>query len=157
MSSTVTPINVQRFAQAIKELPFANLVSKTAEIRNSIAHLLSSNQYLQPSADEGDSDCVDAIQENLVVIRRMEQRISLLKEEVEGRGFKWTEDELRQENSECSRHAGAEEGRGRPRENHTEPRARSASGRISDEGLTGRSNQQINDINGHEAQDGLHL
>lgn len=38
-----------------------------------------------------DQDCIDAIKENEIVIRRMEERISLLKAEVEGRGLSWTE------------------------------------------------------------------
>ena len=157
MSSNATPISAQRFAQAIKELPFANLVFKAAEIRNSIAHLLSSNQDLQPCADEGDSDCADAIQENLVVIQRMEKRIVLLKAEVEDRGFKWTEDERRQENIESSGHVGAEEGKGTSRAIHTEPETRSSSARVKDEEVTGGFKEQIHEIDGVEVQDGLHL
>ena len=157
MSSTATPISAQRFAQAIKELPFANLVFKESEIRNSIAHLLSSNQDLQPSADKGDSDCADAIQENLVVIQRMEKRIVLLKAEVEERGFKWTEDERRHENLESKGHAGAEEGKGESRATHTEPNTRSSSGQIKDEEVTGGFNEQVPEIDGVEVQDGLHL
>ena len=157
MSATTSPISAQRFAQAIKELPFANLVFKAAEIRNSIAHLLSSNQHLQASADEGDSDCADAIQENLVVIQRMEKRILLLKEEVEDRGFKWTEDELMPEKLESSGHAGAKEARVGSRATHTEPSTRSSSGRVRDDERTGRLTEQEIEINGVEAQDGLHL
>ena len=93
MSSTSQPIPPHRFAEAIKELPLANLHFKAAEISNSISHLESSNQQLRSFADDGDSDCAEAIQENVVVIQRMKERIRLLKAEVEGRGFKWGEDE----------------------------------------------------------------
>ncbi len=93
MSSSSQPIPPHRFAEAIKELPLSNLHSKAAEIRNSISHLEASNQQLKSYADDGDSDCAEAIQENLSVIQRMEERIGLLKVEVEGRGFRWGEDE----------------------------------------------------------------
>ena len=93
MSSSSQPIPPHRFAEAIKELPLSNLHSKAAEIRNSIIHLEASNQQLEPYADDGDTDCAEAIQENVSVIQRMEERIRLLKVEVEARGFKWGEDE----------------------------------------------------------------
>ena len=93
MSSSSQPIPPHRFAEAIKELPLSNLHSKAAEIRNSISHLEASNQQLKSYADDGDNDCAEAIQENMSVIQRMEERIRLLKVEVEGRGFRWGEDE----------------------------------------------------------------
>ena len=93
MSSSSQPIPPHRFATAIKELPLSNLHSKAAEIRNSISHLEASNQQLKSYADDGDRDCAEAIQENVLVIQRMEERIRLLKSEVEGRGFRWGEDE----------------------------------------------------------------
>lgn len=93
MSSTATPISAPQFSEAIKDLPLGNLHFKAAEIRNSIAHLESSNQQLEPFAEDGDSDCKEAIRENILVIQRMKERISLLKQEVESRGFKWGEEE----------------------------------------------------------------
>ena len=93
MSSSSQPIPPHRFAEAIKELPLSNLHSKAAEIRNSISHLEASNEQLNSYADDGDRDCAEAIQENVSVIQRMEERIRLLKVEVEGRGFKWGEDD----------------------------------------------------------------
>ena len=93
MSFISAPIDANRFAEAITNLPLANLHLKGAEIRNSIAHLRSSNQQLQSYAADGDSDCKDAIEENVLVLQRMEGRIQLLKQEVENRGFKWGEDE----------------------------------------------------------------
>ena len=150
MSSTATPIPPQRFAQAIKELPLANLHSKGAEIRNSIAHLESSNQQLQPFANNGDSDCVQAIQENLVVIQRMEERILLLKGEVESRGFTWAEDESRPENVELDGHI-VNEVRDASRN------VRPSGGRLGDDELARRLRQQIEDDDDDEAQDGVHL
>lgn len=158
MSSTALPIPPQRFAEAIKELPLANLHFKAAEIRNSIAHLVSSNQQLQPVADEGDSDCAEAIQENLVVIERMEERISLLKGEVEGRGFKWGEDEPRPENVESNGHAGVEEAGEASRIVHGGPSTRHSGGRLGDEELARRLREQMEeDDDDDEAQDGVHL
>ena len=92
MSATATPIPPARFAAALRDLPLSSLHAKAAELRNSIAHLLSSNEELKPFAEAGDKDCVEAITENEEVIRRMEERISLLRIEVEGRGMKWVEE-----------------------------------------------------------------
>ena len=89
MSASATPITPARFAAALPELPLANLHAKGAELRNSIAHLQISNQELQPFADEGDAECREAIEENKSVIASMEERIDLLRSEVEGRGFLW--------------------------------------------------------------------
>lgn len=89
MSSTSTPISSDRFAEAIRALPLSNLHLKAAELHNSIVHLESSNQQLKPFAGDGDPVCSDAIRENLEVIRRMAERMLLLKQEVEQRGFLW--------------------------------------------------------------------
>jgi len=93
MSSTAAPIPPSQFALAIKELPLPNLHFKAAELRNSIAHLVSSNDQLKEFADAGDADCKEAIAENEVVMARMRERIELLKAEVEGRGNVWIEEE----------------------------------------------------------------
>ena len=45
-----------------------------------------------PFADEGDADCREAMFENLTVIGRFNERIALLKGEVERRGGVWGED-----------------------------------------------------------------
>lgn len=100
------PIPPARFAAALRDLPVSSLALKAAEIRNSIAHLEYSNLQLQPFAHpapgEGtsDPDCVEAIQENEVVIARMNERISLLKVEVERRGISWREFEGPEERAE---------------------------------------------------------
>ena len=91
MSSAAEPISAASFAEAIQDLPLGNLHSKAAEIRNSMLHLITSNEQLQTFADEGDQDCAEALQENVDVLSRMEIRVSLLKQEVERRGFMWAE------------------------------------------------------------------
>ncbi|KAI5921461.1 hypothetical protein F4810DRAFT_678171 [Camillea tinctor] len=110
MSSEALPINPARFAEALKELPASSLALKVLELRNSIAHLDYSNAELKPYAEgrtptleqqEGgntasqpgqpDQDCVDAIAENEAVIAHMQERIELIRAEVEGRGLNWRE------------------------------------------------------------------
>ncbi|KAJ9493799.1 hypothetical protein H2202_010727 [Exophiala xenobiotica] len=105
MSADSTPISAQQFALAIQDLPIENIYSKAHEIRNSISHLERSNQQLQSYIDsiktdsslleatrqEGDKDCSDAIHENAVVINRQQERMELLKQEVERRGGRWHE------------------------------------------------------------------
>ncbi|KAL8902739.1 MAG: hypothetical protein Q9207_004414 [Kuettlingeria erythrocarpa] len=100
MSADAAPIPLERFAEAIVELPLANLHAKAAELRNSIAHLVTSNEQLQEYADDGDRDCADAIRENEDVIARMEARITLLRNEVENRGFRWGEEQPATANGE---------------------------------------------------------
>jgi hypothetical protein len=92
MSSDAQPIPPARFREAIKDLPVGSLHAKAAELRNSIAHLQSSNDQLKEFADGGDRDCAEAITENEEVMARMTQRIEMLKGEVEGRGLRWYED-----------------------------------------------------------------
>jgi hypothetical protein len=91
------PITPARFAAALQDLPLSSLALKVAELRNSIAHLDYSNEQLTPYAhpttpgEASDQDCIEAIQENEVVIERMKGRIELVKEEVERRGASWNE------------------------------------------------------------------
>lgn len=125
-----------RFAQAIRDLPLANLYFKAAEIRNSIAHLKSSNQQLNQLAEEGDSDCVEAIQENVGVIQRMEERIQLLKQEVESRGFKWGNDA--QESGDVDMKAHHDEGDQVTLRTDNEHLTRSSGGVLGDEELAQR-------------------
>ncbi|KAH7330125.1 hypothetical protein BKA65DRAFT_607787 [Rhexocercosporidium sp. MPI-PUGE-AT-0058] len=94
------PITPRAFAAALPSLPLSTLFLKAAELRNSIAHLDYSNEQLRPFADGTeastngvpDGDCVEAIRENEEVVRRMVERLGLLREEVEGRGVAWGED-----------------------------------------------------------------
>ncbi|KAH0494082.1 hypothetical protein TgHK011_000716 [Trichoderma gracile] len=124
MSADTTPISPARFASAIKDLSLSMLHLKVLEIRNSIAHLQYSNDQLAPFAQGTsvalgtttaattnsvdadavpDQDCIDAIKENEAVIDRMAERIAIIRAEVEGRGFSWTEfqsqDEVREANN----------------------------------------------------------
>jgi hypothetical protein len=91
------PISPARFAAALQDLPLSSLALKVAELRNSIAHLDYSNEQLKPFAqptspqEQADADCVEAIHENEIVIKRMEERIQLVKTEVERRGASWRE------------------------------------------------------------------
>jgi hypothetical protein len=83
------PISPTRFREAIQELPIGNLHGKATELRNSIDHLRRSNNDLAEFPD--DPDCKEAVTENQEVIQRMEDRILMLKEEVERRGMRWVE------------------------------------------------------------------
>ncbi|CAJ2512994.1 Uu.00g011130.m01.CDS01 [Anthostomella pinea] len=104
MSSETQPINPARFAEALTELPASSLALKVLELRNSIAHLDYSNAELKPFAEgtwstidqqggtpQPDQDCIDAIAENETVIARMQERINLIRVEVENRGLSWQE------------------------------------------------------------------
>lgn len=105
MSREALPITNTQFAEAIKDLPIENIYAKAYEINNSIAHLTQSNQTLQEYSDSikndtsldewtrrnGDRDCLEAIEENEVVIKRQRDRVGLLKAEVERRGARWHE------------------------------------------------------------------
>ena len=110
MSAETQPITPARFAEALQDLPTSALALKVLELRNSIAHLDYSNAELKPFADgtasaiespgqqqqatttgTPDQDCIDAIKENEAVIERMQQRIELVRAEVERRGHSWSE------------------------------------------------------------------
>lgn len=166
MSSTSAPIPPQRFAEAITDLPLANLHFKAAEIRNSISHLESSNQQLQPFADDEDRDCMDAIKENREVIQRMEERILLLRREVEARGYKWSEDESDAKggtdgDAETNGHTnarGEDDGLAthRSREADLEQQSRHSGNRFSDEELARRLRERMEED--EEGDDeGVHL
>ncbi|KAL5625169.1 hypothetical protein BROUX41_005229 [Berkeleyomyces rouxiae] len=93
MTADTTPITPERFAAAITELNQSTLYLKVLEIRNSIAHLVSSNAQLQEFATGADADavCIEAIRENEQVIARMDARIALIRAEIENRGASWEE------------------------------------------------------------------
>lgn len=107
MSSETLPISPTRFAEALKDLPASSLALKVLELRSSIAHLDYSNAELKPFAEgatptldkrdntsevgQPDQDCKDAMAENEAVIARMQERIELVRAEVEGRGLNWRE------------------------------------------------------------------
>lgn len=93
MSSDSRPIDPLRFAEALETLPLDALHAKAAELSNSISQLRSSNLQMAPFADEGDTDCKEAMFENLGVITRMHNRVELIKVEVEKRGMPWPSEE----------------------------------------------------------------
>jgi hypothetical protein len=150
MSAEARPISDAQFRQAIEDLPLENLYTKAAEIENSITHLRYSNKQLQEYSDSikndatldgetkeevGDRECLEAINENDVVIRRQEERVALLREEVERRGGRW--------------HGGGEgEGEGESRGEQ-----RNGGGRLTDEELR----RQLAERMGEDEEDGMHL
>lgn len=97
MSSESLPINPAAFAEAIKELPLSAVYSKVAELRNSIAHLHRSNSelrlFLAQSQDpeEEKKELEGYVVENEGVIVSMNERVQLLKTELENRGQPWVE------------------------------------------------------------------
>lgn len=174
MSSTAVPISPERFAEALTSLPLANIYSKAAEIRNSIAHLERSNQELQrymAEVSQEDVDCAEAVSENNAVIERMKGRIELLKQEVEQRGSRWhesdggvlddgkAEDAIAATNG-SSGHMAAEEASTGPRTNarsgRTSGNGTSMGGGLTDEELERQLLQRM-DVDEEEGQNGLHL
>lgn len=98
---------------------------------------------MKPFADSGDADCVEAISENDAVIKRFEERIQMCRTEAERRGLGW------------SAHGGNEEkvnGHGGVN-GHVELRGEE-SGRLTDEELRRRLEEQMGDDDG---EDGVHL
>ncbi|RKF65374.1 hypothetical protein OnM2_009022 [Erysiphe neolycopersici] len=98
MSSQAAPISLTTFREALKNLTIQSLHMKADELRNGIAHLNYSNQQLKLFAQGmqpenggedcgNDQECLDAIQENEVVIARFQDRINLLAAEMKERGL----------------------------------------------------------------------
>lgn len=122
MSSESLPINPAAFAEAIKELPLSAVYSKVAELRNSIAHLHRSNSelrlFLAESQDpeEERKELEGYITENEGVIASMNERVQLLKTELENRGQPWVEVEDGEEKENNDQGLGA----GEPTMNGTE-------------------------------------
>lgn len=165
MTHEAQPIDRRAFAEALEALPLDALHSKAAELRNSIAHLKSSNEQMLPFADEGDQDCKDAMFENLVVIGRQNERIGLLRAEVEKRGMRWAdaevEDAEQNKDMEMRDADGAlvngnvshVEGASSPA---TTRQAAAPSGRLTDEELRARMQERM--MGGDEdEEDGVHL
>lgn len=97
MSTEALPITPGAFAEAIKELPLAVLYSKVSELTNSIAHLHRSNAELRAylaetnDSEEDKKEIEQYVTENEDVAVSMNERIALLKTEVENRGQPWIE------------------------------------------------------------------
>lgn len=98
-----------------------------------------------PFAEEGDQDCKEAMFENLTVIGRINERIELLREEVERRGMPWVNgDGEEARGKEDTRVNGAEDGRNGSARN----------GRLTDEELRRQLEAQMGE---EEEEDGVHL
>lgn len=149
MSSTSTPISPEMFALAIKDLPVDTLYSKAAELQNSISHLRDSNEQMKEYADEGDEVCKEAIAENDVVVKRIEERVALLKVEVESRGLIWSAHGANEEEVKVNGHVGVN-----GEADGDAPVARAPSGRLTDEELRRRMEAQMG---GDDEEDGVHL
>lgn len=96
MSAQARPPTAAEFASALQELPASSLALKVLEMRNQIAHLDYSNAEMKPFAEgadgaEPDQICADGIRENEEIIVKVQQRIELVREEVERRGLSWRE------------------------------------------------------------------
>ena len=150
MSAESQPISPARFAEALHDLPASSLALKVLELRNSIAHLDYSNAELKPYADgtasavgqeqgqaQGtpDQDCVDAIRENEAVIERMQQRIEIIRAEVEGRGLSWREFQGKEDDAPVPAPAPAT--------------AETSNGTAAEDAATATTNATTNGVNGH--------
>lgn len=120
MSAQARPISPTRFAAALQDLPLANLYGKVSELRNQLAHLDYSNQEMQafaegtaPGLTEPDKDCIAAIEENEAVIKRIVERLALLRAEVEGRGNAWLDGSAAEEEELALANGHANEAEGR--------------------------------------------
>ncbi|KAI0429402.1 hypothetical protein F5Y09DRAFT_310441 [Xylaria sp. FL1042] len=166
MSSETLPISPARFAEAVKDLPASSLALKVLELRNSIAHLDYSNAELRPFADgttptidqrgnntgeagQPDQDCKDAIAENEAVIARMQERIALIRAEVEGRGLNWQEFQgttttTNNENGAASAEQNAENGNGNGTnaQSETSAAATTSSGAVNGDGQSSESRHE---------------
>lgn len=97
MSRESIPISASIFADAIKELPLSAVYAKVSELRNSIVHLHRSNNELRSfitescESEDDRREIETYVSENEGVVSSMEERIVLLKAEVENRGQLWIE------------------------------------------------------------------
>ncbi|KAF2484290.1 hypothetical protein BDY17DRAFT_323158 [Neohortaea acidophila] len=156
MAEANNPISPTRFASALESLPLDALHAKAAEIQNSIAHLKHSNDQMLPFAEEGDQECKEAMFENLTVIGRMNERVRLLKEEVERRGYLWGEEVGGDEKvvNGLATAGAAVNGAPPPTVNGGSVRQ---SGRLTDEELRRRMEERMADVDDGEDDDGVHL
>ena len=157
MSAETSPIDPVAFAQALESLPIETLHFKAAEIRNSVAHLKSSNEQLMPFADDGDQDCREAMFENLVVIGRMNQRVAFLRAEVERRGMRWADAEV--EDADAAKDQPTVNGEhstvnSQPRAAASGAQERASSGRLTDDELRARMTERMGEDDDSE---GVHL
>ncbi|KAI4798104.1 hypothetical protein E4T45_11677 [Aureobasidium sp. EXF-8846] len=160
MSHEALPIDRVQFAEALESLPLDALHAKVAELRNNMDHLRYSNEQMVPFADQGDQgtptdpnqDCKDAMYENLVVISRMNERIELLRAEVEKRGMRWSEAEV--ENRQVSERMVNGDSAPVTQTQSSQPQ----SGRLTDEQLRAQLEARLTqDTQDDQEEEGLHL
>ncbi|KAK0730462.1 hypothetical protein B0H67DRAFT_479342 [Lasiosphaeris hirsuta] len=192
MSADTLPITSARFAEALKDLSLSSLHLKVLEIRNNVAHLDYSNEQLRPFAEglaaplgspattpQPDPDCVEAIRENEAVIARMQERILLVRTEVENRGVSWTEFQSKDEADAAAEAAAAAATTNGPHSSWMDGTFQTgvisdgqlqmdpspgpwpaAGGSLSDEELRRRMEEQLRGLGGDnedEEEGGLHL
>ncbi|KAI5274213.1 hypothetical protein E4T47_02682 [Aureobasidium subglaciale] len=153
MSHEALPIDRVRFAEALESLPIDALHSKVAELRNNMDHLRFSNEQMVPFAEDGDQDCKDAMYENLIVINRMNERIEMIRAEVEKRGMRWSEAEVEdRQTSEAMVN-------GYTTTNTSQTQSSQAqSGRLTDEQLRAQLEARLaQDTQDDQEEEGLHL
>jgi len=158
MSHGALPIDARAFSRALESLPIDALHAKVAEIQNSISHLKTSNDQMMPFAEEGDQDCKDAMFENLVVIRRMNDRIQLLREEVERRGLRWADGEVEDAENRKRLLTDGTNGQTIGAQHGSRP-DQAGSGSLTDRELHARITAQMdqNGQDGEDGEDGVHL
>ncbi|KAI9727490.1 MAG: hypothetical protein M1828_006432 [Chrysothrix sp. TS-e1954] len=158
--TTTNPIPPHRFALALESLPLPTLHSKAAELLNSIAHLIDSNRQLR--LEVADPDCAEALAENEVTVRRMRERVGLVRVEVERRGGRWGFGEVEAEIGRLEGEMGGVEdgdlvGGGDARGEGVERGdGGAASGRLTDEELRRRMEERMQDEEQGD-EDGMHL
>ncbi|KAG0135992.1 hypothetical protein HOY82DRAFT_118933 [Tuber indicum] len=85
MSATSAPITPEAFLVAIKELELEQLHAEAARLQNSLYHLARSNVALQEF--QNDPELKEAIDDNEITIQRQKQRVQMILEEIQRRGF----------------------------------------------------------------------
>jgi len=79
------------FAEGTIPVAATTITTPTALATTTNQQTNQQSQQEQETKPEPDQDCIDAIRENEDVIARMQERIRLIRAEVEDRGFSWTE------------------------------------------------------------------
>jgi hypothetical protein len=99
-----------------------------------------------------DQDCKDAMYENLVVISRMNERIDLIRAEVEKRGMRWSEAEV--EDRQVSERMVNGDSTSTTHTQSSQP----PSGRLTDEQLRAQLEARlVQDTQDDQEEEGLHL
>lgn len=109
---------------------------------------------MKPFADEGDSDCKEAIEENDVVIKRFEERMELCKKEAQERGLGWSAHGSNTEEApKANGHADGQVNGSASAAERDATRTRQTSGRLTDEEIR----RQMDALVGEDEEDGVHL